>query len=551
MKKLTITLLMLMSLIFNLSYSFAADTPASAPLTDLEKIKVLRQDIIALKKEIRSAEGNEKNVARLQLYKKNTERRQVLQSLLTDKTASKQELAKMISNQILFVKENKSFVKKQLKQQKSDLDSATQEQQLPLLNQINENNKLLLNFLKAEKENNDWAKELSIAKASQETALKKEINALIENTSASLDYNVKQARETKTQLSTASDSEKPQIEHNHQFFNRSVDINTTQLKSLIEIADELSIDTTTYKQQLFESTGKITEDILNVQVAISLMDKWKNQAIDWFTNHALQGLFKLLIFVALILLGKFLAKMTRTLVKKAVATEKLDLSRLMQDFFVSMAGKFVFFIMLLIALAQVGLDLGPILTGFGIAGVIIGFALQDTLSNFASGLMLLIYRPFDVGDSIEAGGIAGKVHSLNLVSTSVHTFNNQIIIVPNNSIWGGTIVNLTKEKTRRVDMTFSIGYDDDIRHAEKVLEEIVSAHEKVLKSPAPTIKLHTLNDSSVDFIVRPWAKTEDYWTVYWDITREVKLRFDEENISIPYPQSDVHLHMIKDNNASS
>ena len=469
----------------------------------------------------------------------------MLQSLLQSDEISKQQLAKMLSDQIQFVKENKAYVIQQLKQEKSDFENADDTEQLPLLNKISENNKLLLNFLEAEKENYDWALALGTAQDAQSLALEKEIKSLIESTSAKLDYDVKNAAESNSQLKGANESEKPQIEHNNQVFERSVSINTAQLKGLIEIADELGIDTTTYKQQLFESTGNITEDILNVDVAISLMDKWKDQAIDWFTNNALQGLFKVLIFVAIILFGRFLANITRSIVKRAVSAPKLNLSMLMQDFFISMAGKFIFFIMLLIALAQIGLDLGPILTGFGIAGVIIGFALQDTLSNFASGLMLLIYRPFDVGDIIEAGGISGKVHSLNLVSTTVYTFDNQIIIVPNSGIWGGTIVNLTKEKTRRVDMTFGIGYDDDIRHAEKVLNEIVAKHDKVLKSPAPTIKLHNLNDSSVDFIVRPWTKTEDYWAVYWDITREVKLRFDEEKISIPYPQSDVHLHMVK------
>lgn len=546
MKKLSIILVTLMSLIFSTPYSFAANTSdlPAAP-TDLEKIQHLRQELISLKNSLRSLQGNEQDIARLQLYKKNAERRDVLQKLFQSDEASKQDKAKMISDQIQFVKENKAYVINQLKQQKTDFETAENTQQLPLLNKISENNKLLLSFFEAEKENYDWALKLGIAKEANDLALKKEIKSLIDNTSAKLDYDVKNASDSEAQLKGANESEKPQIEHSSQVFERSVTINTAQLKGLIKIADKLGIDTTTYKQQLFESTGKITEDILNVNVAMSLVDKWKDQAINWFTNHALQGLFKILIFVAIILIGRFLANITRSLVKKAVAAPKLNLSMLMQDFFISMAGKFIFFIMLLIALAQIGLDLGPILTGFGIAGVIIGFALQDTLSNFASGLMLLIYRPFDVGDIIEAGGVSGKVHSLNLVSTTIYTFDNQIIIVPNSGIWGGTIVNLTKEKTRRVDMTFGIGYDDDIRHAEKVLNEIISKHEKVLKSPQPTIKLHNLNDSSVDFIVRPWAKTEDYWAVYWDITREVKLRFDEEKISIPYPQSDVHLHMIK------
>lgn len=200
---------------------------------------------------------------------------------------------------------------------------------------------------------------------------------------------------------------------------------------------------------------------------------------------------------------------------------------------------------ILVGLSQLGLNLTPVLTGFGIAGVIIGFALQDTLSNFAAGMMLLIYKPFDVGDFVFAGGVDGKVSHMSLVNTTIKTFDNQIIIVPNSKIWGDVIKNVTHERVRRVDMIFGIGYGDDLLKAESVLTDIVTTHPAVLRTPEPAIKVHTLNTSSVDFIVRPWVKTEDYWDVYWDVTKEVKLRFDREGISIPFPQQDVHLHMVK------
>ncbi|ABN60050.1 MscS Mechanosensitive ion channel [Shewanella baltica OS155] len=196
----------------------------------------------------------------------------------------------------------------------------------------------------------------------------------------------------------------------------------------------------------------------------------------------------------------------------------------------------------MVALSQLGIELGPLLAGFGIAGVIIGFALQDTLSNFASGMMILIYRPYDVGDLINAAGVTGRVSHMSLVSTTIKTMDNQRLIIPNNKIWGDTINNITAEHQRRVDMTFGIGYSDNIEHAEAILKSIVEAHPKVQALPAPTIKLHLLGESSVDFIVRPWAKPEDYWEVYWDITREVKMRFDAEGISIPFPQRDVHIY---------
>ncbi|MFC1634792.1 mechanosensitive ion channel family protein, partial [Planctomycetota bacterium] len=158
----------------------------------------------------------------------------------------------------------------------------------------------------------------------------------------------------------------------------------------------------------------------------------------------------------------------------------------------------------------------------------------------------LIYRPFDVGNIIEAAGIRGKVESMNLVSTTVLTPDNQIVVVPNGKIWGGVITNVTGSDTRRIDMVFGISYTDDIAKASQVLESIVSTHELILKDPEPIVRVHELGDSSVNFVCRPWVKTEDYWTVYWDVTRAVKERFDAEGVSIPFPQRDVHLYKTSD-----
>ena len=197
---------------------------------------------------------------------------------------------------------------------------------------------------------------------------------------------------------------------------------------------------------------------------------------------------------------------------------------------------------ILMALSQVGISLAPMLAGLGVAGFIVGFALQDSLGNFAAGAMILIYRPFDVDDFVEVTGASGLVKKMNLVSTTIVTFDNQTLVVPNSKIWGDVIKNVTAQTERRVDLEFGIGYDDDIDLAQRVLTDIVTSHEKILSNPEPLIKLHTLGDSSVNFIVRPWAKTEDYWSVYWDLMKEVKLRFDREGISIPFPQRDVHVY---------
>ena len=310
----------------------------------------------------------------------------------------------------------------------------------------------------------------------------------------------------------------------------------------IRILGERGVDTAMLRQEIITATGKLSEDILDKDVAVGLIEQWFANTAEWFRSNAASLLFQVLVFF-LILFGFWIvSRIVRGAVRRGVERSKLNISSLAKDFFIKMTSRMVMLLGVIIAIAQIGVEVAPLLAGLGIAGFVVGFALQDTLSNFASGLMILVYRPFDVGDAIEAGGVTGKVDQMNLVATMVLTFDNQLLIVPNKQIWGGVIRNITHQATRRIDLTFGIGYSDDIPKAEKVLAEIVAAHEKVLKDPEPVIRLHELGDSSVNFVVRPWSKTSDYWDVYWDVTREVKRRFDEEGISIPFPQRDVHIY---------
>jgi small conductance mechanosensitive channel len=309
-----------------------------------------------------------------------------------------------------------------------------------------------------------------------------------------------------------------------------------------DLMDERGLDTTELRQGIIIATGKISDDILNGAVATGLIKEWTADAADWLRSNGAGLFFRVVIFLLILLAFWILARIGRGLVRRALDRSKLNISSLAREFFIKMTVRLILLLGFIIAIAQLGIEVAPLLAGLGIAGFVIGFALQDTLSNFASGMMILIYRPFDVGDVIEAGGVMGKVDQMNLVATMVLTPDNQLLVVPNKQIWGGVIRNVTHNQTRRVDLTFGIGYSDDISKAEKVLAEILSSHEKVLKDPAPVIRLHELGDSSVNFVVRPWSKTGDYWDVYWDITREVKRRFDQEGISIPFPQRDVHIY---------
>ncbi|MDE0916630.1 MAG: mechanosensitive ion channel family protein, partial [Planctomycetota bacterium] len=208
---------------------------------------------------------------------------------------------------------------------------------------------------------------------------------------------------------------------------------------------------------------------------------------------------------------------------------------------VNSSRRVVLFLGFLLALSTVGISIAPFLAAFGVIGFVVGFALQETMSNFAAGVMILLYQPFDIGDVVSAGGVTGKVAGLSLVNTTFLTGDNQTILVPNGKIWGDTITNVTANDTRRVDLTASISYEDNIEQAEEMLRKLCADHPLVLDDPETIVRVGNLGDSSVDLQVRPWAKTEDYWTVHFDLLRGIKDGCDQAGISMPYPQRTLHM----------
>jgi small conductance mechanosensitive channel len=312
--------------------------------------------------------------------------------------------------------------------------------------------------------------------------------------------------------------------------------NTVGFLRLMDIEDRQ------YRQQILTATGQITTDVFDVGIVADLVAGWSATLVDLLTDQGPKLLLKIFLMVLIVYLAIRLSRLVEMGINRGLDSSHVQISHLLRRMIVSTVRNLVVILGALIALSQLGISLGPLLAGLGIAGFIIGFAMQDALSNFASGMLILFYRPFDVGDTVEAGGVLGKVRSMSLVNTTIMTFDNQALVVPNNLIWSTVITNVTAQRTRRVDLTFGISYSDDIEKAERIFREIVTQHEKVLDSPEPMIHLHELGDSSVNFIVRPWVKTDDYWDVYWDVTRTVKIRLDEEGISIPFPQRDVHMY---------
>ena len=249
----------------------------------------------------------------------------------------------------------------------------------------------------------------------------------------------------------------------------------------------------------------------------------------------------LLQFVGIMVVAFFLAAGVARLTERALE-KGAHLSGLLRNFIKTWIRRVIIFLGLIVALGTVGVNVGAAFALIGGGAFILGFALQDTLGNLANGLMLLINRPFDVGDAVEVGGVSGSVDSVSLVNTTIRTWDNKKVLVPNKQVWGQTITNITGMPTRRVDMVFGIGYDDDVDKAMEILRQVVTEHELTLEQPAPQVELHELGDSSVNLICRPWAKTSDYWRLHWDVTKRVKKEFDAAGISIPFPQRDVHVY---------
>ena len=295
-----------------------------------------------------------------------------------------------------------------------------------------------------------------------------------------------------------------------------------------------------------ETFKSYADAVSRAQIVMSPDGTFWSKYSSWFRSKegGVKLGIQLLKFIGVMLAFWFLAGFLRRVVRKAA--EKSDrFSELLEQFMIKISFRAVMIVGLIVALGTVGINVAALLTVIGGASFIIAFALQDTLSNFAAGIMLLIYRPFDVGDMVEVGGVSGKIDQVSLVSTIIRTFDNKIVLVPNKNVWGQIITNSSTPKKRRVDMIFGIGYDDNADKAKQILTKIVKDHDLVLEDPEPTIQLHELADSSVNFICRPWVKTADYWQVHWDVTQTVKAEFDKSGISIPYPHQELHIKQIK------
>ena len=264
------------------------------------------------------------------------------------------------------------------------------------------------------------------------------------------------------------------------------------------------------------------------------VNEYYNLAIQYGTEYGLKIIGALLIFF----IGKAIASKLRTTLTKVLHHHKVEPT------LVELSSSSLYYglmaVILLAAMSQVGIETTSFMAILGAAGLAIGLALKDTLSNIGSAVVILVFRPFKVGDFINAGGAEGTVDKISLFNTTISPVDNRLIIVPNAAITAGNITNFSTKEVRRVDHTVGIGYGDDIKKAKEVMYDVIAKSEHTIADPAPLVAVTDLGDNSVNFTVRAWVKSEDYWDAYFETIEEIKIALDEAGISIPYPQMDVH-----------
>lgn len=264
-------------------------------------------------------------------------------------------------------------------------------------------------------------------------------------------------------------------------------------------------------------------------------------AIPWGINIAMA----IIIFV----IGRIVVGLVMSMFRRLMAKSKYD--EMLINFLESIISAILMLFVIVASLNELGVDTTSLVAIVGAAGLAIGLSLQDSLKNFAAGVMLLVFKPFTAGNFIEAAGTMGTVQKIGIFHTTMTSVDNKEITIPNGNIYNGNITNYSAKETRRADMTFGIGYDDDLLKAKQILQDMIAADDRILTEPAPLVGVSELGDNSVNFMVRPWVKASDFLTVKLDFTEKVKLRFDQEGISIPYPQMDVHFYKEADNTAKS
>ena len=272
---------------------------------------------------------------------------------------------------------------------------------------------------------------------------------------------------------------------------------------------------------------------------LSNAEQWLTDNSDLFIQYGVNIISALII----LFIGNIIVKAVANSVAKVLQKKKMD--RAVVEFIHGLVRYLLFVIVLIAALGRLGVQTASVVAVIGAAGLAVGLALQGALSNFAAGVLIVAFRPFKSGDYVEIGGVAGSVDSIQIFQTVLTTPDNKMVVVPNGNVIGGSITNYSRHDTRRIDLMIGVSYSADLQKTKELLTKICESDERVLKEPGVQVGVHTLADSSVNFVVRPWVSTADYWNVYFDLMQAIKEGLDQEGIEIPFPQMDVHMNKVE------
>ncbi len=412
---------------------------------------------------------------------------------------------------------------------------------------------LMLSINRANKQLDDlitaWQKNVAHAarlKMPQHDAETEQLNQLLLKIAigyvAHIRFELDSIEQLKAQSKRVPESQKKMIDqqlHDIEFRKNTM---AERLETVVGVMNRQGLETTQFGKVLVVATGQILNKNVNTEAVIGVVQQIVNSGMKWWNENIGVILFKVVSSILILLAFRLLAALLSRLMDRATSSTNVDASQLLKNFLSSITSRLVMLIGIIVALSQLGIELGPLLAGMGAIGFVVGFALKDTLSNFSSGVMILIYRPFDVGDVVEIADVMGKIRDMQLVTTTVLTFDNQLLVIPNTNIWGSTIRNITSQANRRIDLSVHIGHDVDLDRAEKIFQEMINSDERVLDDPPTVIRVHKIHPDSIELIIRPWVRTAEYWPVYWDLTKAIKQRLDLEKIAIPHPQHDIYLH---------
>jgi small conductance mechanosensitive channel len=265
---------------------------------------------------------------------------------------------------------------------------------------------------------------------------------------------------------------------------------------------------------------------------------------EWFAINGGDFLVDVIVVLIILIVGKFVIKGVRKNLSMSLKKSG-RVSEILESFILNVTSKVLWVIVFMLVIQKLGVEIGPLVAGLGVTGFIVGFACQESLANLAAGVMIALNQPFEVGHYVELSGASGAVYEMNMMATTLHTPDNKKVVVPNSSVWGSTITNYTALDTRRVDLVVGISYSSDIGKAKDVLQSVLKENKMVLDEPGSTVEVVEMADSSVNFVVRPWCKTADYWNVHFSVNRAAKEALDQAGIEIPFPQMDIHHHGIE------